>query len=188
MKKLFNRKVGRYLLVFLAGVVSLLVFQLLIVFSYTIRPGVEVPDKVKDSLVVLMRTAKEKGETPISAIITYNDSIVASGYNTVKTEADHSKHAEVNAINSLVNKIGYHRFYNELDRKNLVLYTTFDPCQMCTGVLIHFRVKNVVILNKKTVVLNLFYKHNYLRYYYRRRAANLSDAERQEQKRIRFSD
>ena len=77
-------------------------------------------------------------EVPIGCVIVKNDKIIAKGYNqkTLKNVATY--HAEVLAINKACKKLK--TWY--LD--DCVLYTTVEPCLMCSGAIIQSRISKVV--------------------------------------------
>ena len=84
------------------------------------------------------KKAYELDEVPIGCVIVRNNEIVAKSYNqkTLKNMATY--HAEVLAINKACKKL--HSWY--LDE--CVLYTTVEPCLMCTGAIIQSRISRVV--------------------------------------------
>lgn len=86
--------------------------------------------------------ALDKNEVPIGCVIVYNDEVIASNYNhkTINNIATH--HAELLAINESCQKLK--TWY--LDE--CTLYTTIEPCMMCTGAIIQSRIKQVVYGSK----------------------------------------
>lgn len=88
------------------------------------------------------KKALSKNEVPIGCVITHKDEIISSSYNhkTINNIATH--HAEILAINKAceVLKTWY------LDE--CTLYTTIEPCMMCTGAIIQSRIKRVVYGSK----------------------------------------
>lgn len=178
MKKISRKRIISSIAFFVGGMLFVLCIQLMLLFADRIKSKVEVPQEVKDSLFVLMETAKELGETPVAAIITYDDSIIASAYNTVKTDSNFTRHAEINAINTLMRKIGYLEF-ERLDRKKLILFSTYEPCEMCKGAILHTRINKVVFLTKKLKKRNIYFERNNLNYYLKRRVGSMKIEEAQ---------
>ena len=84
------------------------------------------------------KKAKEIDEVPIGAVIVCDGKIVARAYNKKNTSKNALKHAEILAIQKLQKKIKDWHFYNA------TLYTTLEPCPMCAGAIINFRVGRVV--------------------------------------------
>ena len=77
-------------------------------------------------------------EVPIGCVIVYQDRVLSSFYNRKTLDRVATYHAEILAINDACLKIG--SWY--LDE--CTLYTTVEPCMMCTGAIIQSRVRRVV--------------------------------------------
>ena len=88
------------------------------------------------------KKALEKEEVPIGCVIVYHDEVVASSYNRKTIDNMATSHAEILAINEACKKLG--TWY--LDE--CVLYTTIEPCLMCTGAIMQSRIKRVVYGSK----------------------------------------
>lgn len=110
----------------------------------------DLDNKYARELAVLGGEALHSVDVPVGALLVYNEEIIGKGFNTVKSNQDVAGHAEINAMNDAVRKMGMDQF-NQLDRRNLVLYTTFEPCEMCKGALQHYNVKNVKYLKGKSL-------------------------------------
>ena len=82
--------------------------------------------------------AYEKGETPIGAVIVKDSEIIGRGHNLTETLRDSTAHAEMLAIEKACQKIGRWR----LDE--CTLYTTLEPCLMCSGAIIQSHIQRVV--------------------------------------------
>lgn len=82
--------------------------------------------------------ALEIDEVPIGAIIVKDNQIIATGYNQKEQLNDVSAHAEMIAIRKACQKLGsWH-----LD--DCILYSTLEPCIMCSGAIIQSRIAMVV--------------------------------------------
>jgi len=82
--------------------------------------------------------ARSIKETPVGCVIVENNKIIASGYNRRENDQSALAHAEIAAIKTACEKIGYWRL-TECD-----LYVTLEPCPMCAGAIINSRIKRVI--------------------------------------------
>ena len=102
----------------------------------------------KKILIENAATSLQTLDVPVGALLLYNDSILATGYNTVYRDSNVSGHAEINAINNAVRKIGFKNF-SKLNREKLILVSTFEPCMMCRGALIENNIRQIYFLKGK---------------------------------------
>lgn len=79
------------------------------------------------------------GETPIGALIVYEDKIIGQGFNLRNTKGNPLYHAEIEAIHQAAGYMGDWRL------ENCTLYVTLEPCPMCAGAIIQARIPRVVI-------------------------------------------
>lgn len=84
------------------------------------------------------RKAQVQDEVPIGCIIVHNNKVIASFYNRKTIDNIATYHAEILAINEACRVLG--TWY--LDE--CILYTTVEPCMMCTGAIIQARIPKVV--------------------------------------------
>jgi tRNA(Arg) A34 adenosine deaminase TadA len=117
---------------------------------YKLKPAKEVSLELKNQLIELGAKSLSSLDVPVGAIITYDDSILGTGYNTVLKDSVAYGHAEINAITAAIKKLGIKKF-NGLDRNKLYLYTTLEPCEMCRGALIEYRIKKVHFMKQKSM-------------------------------------
>lgn len=82
--------------------------------------------------------ASELNEVPIGAVIVRNGIVISKAYNRKTLDNIATYHAEVIAIESACRKLK--TWY--LD--DCILYTTVEPCLMCTGAIIQARISKVV--------------------------------------------
>lgn len=83
-------------------------------------------------------TAKSINETPVGCVIVENNKIIAVGYNRRENDQSALAHAEIMAIQTACEKIGFWRL-TECD-----IYVTLEPCPMCAGAIINARIKRVI--------------------------------------------
>ena len=84
------------------------------------------------------KKAYKLDEVPIGCVIVKKGQIIAKGYNQKTLKNIATYHAEILAINKACKKLS--TWY--LDE--CTLYTTVEPCLMCTGAIIQSRMKKVV--------------------------------------------
>lgn len=89
------------------------------------------------------RLAFDAGEVPVGAVVVLDDEVVGVGYNSPITTLDPSAHAEVTAIRDAARNIGNYRL------SGATLYVTVEPCSMCSGLLVHSRLKRLVYGTKE---------------------------------------
>ncbi|TFZ08239.1 tRNA adenosine(34) deaminase TadA [Ramlibacter humi] len=100
--------------------------------------------------------AQAAGEVPVGAVVVRGDQVIGRGHNRPIGAHDPTAHAEVMALREAAAATGNYR----LD--DCELYVTLEPCAMCSGAMLHARLKRVVFgaADPKTgaagSVLNLF--------------------------------
>lgn len=86
----------------------------------------------------LARRARERGDHPFGAILVADGQIVLEAENTVVTQSNPTHHAELNLV---------HRAWQELPAQVIhrsTLYTSTEPCPMCTGAIFWSGIRRVV--------------------------------------------
>lgn len=84
------------------------------------------------------KKAYEKGEVPIGAVLVIDGEIVSRAHNTREKSQQAIDHAEITVIKEACDKIGFWRLDNSY------LYSTIEPCMMCSGAIVQARVENVI--------------------------------------------
>ena len=84
------------------------------------------------------KKAIEYDEVPVGAVIVYKDNVIAKAFIIKNIDNIAIYHAEVIVIEEACRVLG--SWY--LDE--CTLYTTVEPCMMCTGAIIQSRIKRVV--------------------------------------------
>ena len=79
-----------------------------------------------------------KDEVPVGSIIVYNDKIIAKAHNMCVTLCDPTAHAEMQVITSACN------YLKSRYLKRCTLYTTLEPCCMCSGGLFWSKIGAVI--------------------------------------------
>ena len=79
-----------------------------------------------------------EGEVPIGAVAVKDGQVVARGHNRRNALSDITAHAEMVCLRNLSAK-GL-----DFDLSGVTIYSTLEPCAMCTGTMIHYKIKRVV--------------------------------------------
>jgi tRNA(Arg) A34 adenosine deaminase TadA len=82
--------------------------------------------------------ARAAGDYAIGAVVTLHDCIIASSGNRIVQDTDPTQHAEIAAIRMASQRLGTRHL------RNCVLYTTHEPCPMCTAAAIWARMNGIV--------------------------------------------
>ena len=82
--------------------------------------------------------ALEAGEVPVGAVVVCNGQVVGRGWNRNITALDPTAHAEVMALREAGTAVGNHRL------EDCDLFVTIEPCVMCSGALVHARIRRLV--------------------------------------------
>ena len=96
-------------------------------------------DKLKFMYAALKRAQKglAQGEVPVGAVIVYNGTIIASGYNRRTQTQMATSHAEMYAIDRACKKRKSWRLCD------CDLYVTLEPCPMCMGAMLNARIRKL---------------------------------------------
>jgi len=82
--------------------------------------------------------ALESGEVPVGAVVVLDGKVVGRGFNRTITDCDPTAHAEIVALRNAGAAVGNYRLLN------CDLYVTIEPCAMCTGAIMHARIRRLV--------------------------------------------
>ena len=82
--------------------------------------------------------AAQSGEVPVGAVIVQGDKVIATGRNSPIAGHDPTAHAEIIALRAAAKSLGNYRL------PDCTLYVTLEPCAMCSGAMLHARLKRVV--------------------------------------------
>ena len=87
--------------------------------------------------IALAASARDHGNHPFGALlVNAAGEIVAEAENTVTTESDATGHAETNLVRNASREFG--------DLAALTLYTSTEPCAMCSGAIYWSGIRSVV--------------------------------------------
>lgn len=87
--------------------------------------------------------ALQENTYPVGAVIVDEDfNVIGKGRNRVHTSQDVTAHAEIDTIRNA----GATMFDAKINNKRLTLYSTLEPCPMCTGGILFAKIQRVVWL------------------------------------------
>lgn len=78
------------------------------------------------------------GEVPVGAVVVLKGEIIGRGHNLRETLQDSSAHAEIIALRQAARYLGDWRL------NGTSIYVTIEPCPMCAGALLQFRVETLI--------------------------------------------
>ena len=79
-----------------------------------------------------------ENEVPIAALIVKDNQLISSLVNKTESLMDATAHAEILAIREAS------RILNNWRLNGCILYTTLEPCSMCTGAILNSRISKLV--------------------------------------------
>jgi len=93
---------------------------------------------MRESIKIAQEGFKKYGEQRIGAIIIKEDTVISKSGNKIFKDIDPSSHAEIVAIRLACKKL------KSRDLSECILYTTNEPCCMCTGAIVWAKMKGIV--------------------------------------------
>jgi tRNA(adenine34) deaminase len=84
------------------------------------------------------KTAFEAGEIPVGAVLVQDGEIIARTHNLVETEENPGRHAEMIAMGIASEESG-NKYLT-----GATLYCTLEPCPMCAGAAVLYRLERIV--------------------------------------------
>lgn len=100
-------------------------------------------DKYLQEAINEAKKGLKEGGIPIGAIIVYNDKIIGRGHNRRVQNGSVILHGEMDAFENAGRQPA--SVYQEC-----TLYTTLSPCPMCTGAILLYGIKKVIIGENQT--------------------------------------
>lgn len=95
-------------------------------------------EKYMKTAIELANQALLIGEIPVGAVVVCNDEIIACACNEVEKTKLATRHAEIAALEKAAHAL------NSRTLSGCTLYTTLEPCGMCSGAIANFRIGTVV--------------------------------------------
>jgi len=100
-------------------------------------------NKFIQATIAEAKTGLKEGGIPIGSILVYEGKIIGRGHNKRIQKGSVVLHGEMDALENAGRQPA--SVY-----KNCTLYTTLSPCPMCTGAILLYGIKKVVIGENKT--------------------------------------
>ena len=91
-----------------------------------------------EQCIALGKEAMLNGNPPVGSIIVKDDTIIGIGIEAGKSSKDITKHAEIEAVNDAVQNKQLKNL------KGCKLYSTHEPCIMCSYVIRHYKVETII--------------------------------------------
>ena len=82
--------------------------------------------------------AREAGEVPVGAVVSFDGEIVGRGFNQPIRAGDPTAHAEIVALRDAALRLGNYRL------TGATISVTVEPCLMCVGAIVHARIGTLV--------------------------------------------
>jgi len=82
--------------------------------------------------------ALHAGEVPVGAVLVVGGKVIARAHNSPVARHDPTAHAEILALRKAGKKAGNYRL------ADATLYVTLEPCIMCSGAVVHARIRRLV--------------------------------------------
>ncbi len=113
-------------------------------YPYSIR--LDTMEKMADSLherymrlcLKLAGMARERGEVPVGSVVVRDSAVIAEGIEAVRAQYDIANHAEMEAIRRAC------QILQTLDLSGCTLYSSAEPCFMCSYAIRACRISTVV--------------------------------------------
>ena len=82
--------------------------------------------------------AEREGNLPIGAVISLEGQIIGEGKNAIwRPDYNPNRHAEIEALRNVPQRLW-------TSSRNMTLYTTLEPCMMCTGAILLHQIGRVL--------------------------------------------
>ena len=88
----------------------------------------------------------ESGGVPVGAVMVENGAIIGRGHNRRVQDSNPVSHGETDCMKNAGRRPDYSR---------VTMYTTLSPCMMCTGTIIQFGIRRVVVGEAKNFAGNI---------------------------------
>jgi tRNA(adenine34) deaminase len=108
------------------------------------------------AIAVAERGDRRPGGSPIGCVIVRDETIIGEAYNETERRCDPTAHGEIMAIRQAGQRIGHHEL------RDATLYTTLQPCGMCTMAIIWAKIGRVVYGAERHQVHPMYFEDRHL--------------------------
>ncbi|MEV0391110.1 nucleoside deaminase [Nonomuraea sp. NPDC050643] len=105
------------------------------------RSQSETDDAMMAIAIAEAKKSLDDGGVPIGAALALGDRLVGAGHNERVQRGDPIAHGEIACLRNSGRITSY---------RDMTLYTTLSPCEMCSGAVLLFRIPRVVIGERET--------------------------------------
>ena len=95
-----------------------------------------VDQAMMDAALAEARASLDAGGVPVGAALAAGDRLIAAGHNERVQLGDPIAHGEMSCLRNAGRQASY---------RDMTLYTTLSPCQMCSGAILLFQIPRVVV-------------------------------------------
>lgn len=98
----------------------------------------EIDERLVRQTIELARSARQAGNHPFGALLALNGAVLLTAQNTIATDHDPTAHAESNLVAAAIRTLAPDQI------RRSVLYSSCEPCAMCTGKMYWAGIRSVV--------------------------------------------
>jgi tRNA(Arg) A34 adenosine deaminase TadA len=99
---------------------------------------IEVEESFVRQAIALAAQAGKRGDPPFGALLASGDAVLLTAESTANTEGNTTRHAETNLVQKAIQKLTREQI------AGATLYTSAEPCVMCTGAIYWAGIRRVV--------------------------------------------
>lgn len=103
-----------------------------------------------EQALALAASAVARGNHPFGALLVKDGKVLLTAENTVNTGRDITHHAELNLVSAAM------RQFDVATMAQTILYTSTEPCAMCTGAIYWAHIPLIVYACSNAALSNLF--------------------------------
>ena len=94
-------------------------------------------EKYMNLALIEAKKAFKHDDVPVGCVIVKNNKVIAKAYNKKENKGDAIRHAEIEAISKACKRL------KTWHLEDCTLYTTMEPCMMCSGAIVQSRINHI---------------------------------------------